>query len=142
MKVINCPECKAPLKVVYSKQAVSGWKTCGKCDHPSLIVAPEEGEAKVASLRGLINKIREQSAPRDKLGAIGIFEYILKKGSAGKKDLIFHVGKEVETGIGYYRKYGILEGNDPYRISGRLEPYVVEEIRRYIPKEDLLSILE
>lgn len=142
MNVIYCPECKAPLKVVYSKQGFTDWKVCDKCDHPSLVVAPEEGAPKVMSLRAMLDQLRADSKPKDKYGAIGILEYILKKGGAEMRDLTFYVGKEVGTGIEYYKKRGIILGDGPYEINPKLKRYVIEEIRKYIPKEDFLSVLD
>ena len=135
MNTVFCPECKAPLKVIYRMDTFNDWKFCQKCGEPSYILAYEDGRASANSLKRII----AESPARDHL--VKALEFLLKNGQCHIEDLVFVAGKKAESEILKLHSLKVLDKfGYAYSIKNHLENAVEACVEGY--KEPRRNVLE
>ena len=127
MQTLFCPECKAALKVVYSKEGFDGWKRCQKCNRQSYIVVNEIGDSQVRSLAGMIKELSTRKY------SVQALLYLLKNGEVWINDMIFEVGQKANYDLEQLQRLQVIERiRNHLKIKSDMEKDVALEIEPYL----------
>ncbi|NYZ80178.1 hypothetical protein H0N95_02920 [Candidatus Micrarchaeota archaeon] len=131
MITVKCPECSSGLQVAFKDQEFHGWKACKVCGVPSLVMIDSQSKHSVKSLHSMIQERKEK-----KMVAEALY-YIMNKGEAFIDDLYFNIGKKVENDLDALLGYHVIRrSGNHYEIGKGLEPFLMKEIKPYLPKNN------
>ncbi|MEM0372640.1 MAG: hypothetical protein QXO69_02250 [archaeon] len=131
MITVKCPECSAGLQVAFKDQEFRGWKACKVCGVPSFVVIDSQQKHSAKSLHSMIQECKEK-----KMVAEALY-YIMNKGEAYADDLYFNIGKKVESDLNALMNYHVIKkAGVRLEISKGLEPFIMKEIKPYLPKNN------
>lgn len=129
MITVKCPECSAGLQVAFKDQEFNGWKACKVCGVPSFVIIDSQHKHSAKSLHSMIQDCKEK-----KMVAEALY-FIMNKGEAYADDLYFNIGKKVESDLNNLMKYYVIKKSGNLFVIGKgLEPFLMKEIKPYLPK--------
>jgi hypothetical protein len=129
MLTIKCPECSAGLHITFKDKDFSSWKACKNCGVPSYVIASGETNYRVKSLHQMIADIKEK-----KMVAEALY-FIMNRGSAQLDDIYFNIGRKMENDLVVLEKWQLIKrSGDSIEITKGLEPFIMKEIKPYLPK--------
>ena len=136
MITIKCPECSAGLQVTFKEQEYEGWKACRNCGVPSYIIVSADGRNNVKSLHTLILECKERPMVAEAL------YFIMNRGEAFVDDLYFNIGRKMENDMNTLQQWHVINktGNH-FEINKVLEPFLMKEIKPYLPKNEKNNFL-